>query len=97
MRIMGKGCRGSRGMLWRQSVGGSAQEKPAGKIAELWSEALGASGLPTADASAGLAAVFSVKDAQEIINIKKAGLLCASALKNFLLPEIEGEAHRQES
>lgn len=65
------------------------QEKHVGALWEGWSSLLSNSGLETTDIAAGIADVLAVKDPAEILNVKKAALMCASVMKNFAVAEIE--------
>lgn len=67
------------------------QEKQAGKVAEAWAAALESRGMLAVDIAAGIAETLGVKDAVEIMNIKKAALLAAKTAKVSLTPKIEGE------
>ena len=65
------------------------QEKPDGKVAELWQSKLDASGLGTTDVASGFAAVFAVKDKDEIQNIRRSGYLSATVLRQYAVPHLE--------
>lgn len=65
------------------------QEKPEGKVAELWLQKLGDSGLATTDVAPGLARVFAVKDKEEIQNVRRAAFLAASVMRNYAIPYLE--------
>ena len=67
-----------------------AQEKPEGKIAELWQSKLTNSGLATTDAAAGVAQVLAVKDKDEIQNLKRSAHLAASVMHRYAVPTLEG-------
>ncbi|XP_057792000.1 FACT complex subunit SPT16-like [Salvia miltiorrhiza] len=69
-------------------VGNIAREDPEGKLLELWSDKLKASGLTLNDISNGLSDLFAAKDKNEITCIKKAAYLTAYVMKNFVLPEV---------
>ena len=66
------------------------QEKPQGAVPEAWLAALAASGLPTTDMAADLAALLSPKDEEEVKNVKKAAYLVSNALTKFAVPQLEG-------
>jgi nucleosome binding factor SPN SPT16 subunit len=66
------------------------QDKPEGKLGDLWTAEFERSGLPTTDVSVGVGNLFSTKDAQEQICAKKSGLLAASAMKNYVVNQLEG-------
>lgn len=68
-----------------------AQEKPTGKVADAWAAALEARGMQAVDIASGIAEALAVKDAAEIMHIKKAALLAAKTAKVSLTPKIEGE------
>ena len=65
------------------------QEKPDGKVAELWQSKLDASGLSSTDVASGFAAVFAVKDKDEIQNIRRSGYLSATVLRSYAVPHLE--------
>lgn len=56
----------------------------------MWSAALSDSGLPTVDVASALADLLSVKDENEIINVKKAAFMTASVMKSSTVPRLEG-------
>lgn len=68
----------------------NVQEKPDGKIAELWQSKVSASNLGTTDMTQGLASVFAVKDKDEIQNVKKSAYLSAIVLRSYAVPHLEG-------
>ena len=76
-------------MNMRMSCG--LQEKPEGKIAELWGGKLSESGLATIDVSAGLANVFAPKDKDELQNIRRSAFLSATVMRAFAVPTLESE------
>ena len=57
----------------------------------MWSAALSDSGLPTVDVASALADLLSVKDENEIINVKKAAFMTASVMKSSTVPRLEGK------
>ena len=57
----------------------------------MWSEALSKSALSTADVGNALADLLSVKDENEIINVKKEAIMTASVMKSSTVPRLEGE------
>jgi nucleosome binding factor SPN SPT16 subunit len=65
------------------------QEKPTGDFAAAWLAALAASGLQTVYVASGLADTMSVKDEEEVKNVKKAAYLVSSALNNRGFKDIE--------
>lgn len=67
------------------------QDKPEGKLTDFWSAALSESGLPTTDVAMALADLLSVKDENEIINVKKAAFMTASVMKLSTVPRLEGK------
>ncbi|KAA8545293.1 hypothetical protein F0562_020077 [Nyssa sinensis] len=71
------------------TVGYIAREAPEGNLLETWSEKLNNSGLQVSDITNGLSDLFAVKDSGEITNLKKAAFLTASAMKNFVVPNLE--------
>ncbi|XP_009615496.1 FACT complex subunit SPT16-like [Nicotiana tomentosiformis] len=70
-------------------IGYIAKEAPEGKLLEIWTDKMRNSSLPLSDITNGLANLFAVKDQSEIINVKKAAYLTASALKNYVVPKLE--------
>lgn len=70
-------------------IGYIAKEAPEGKLLEIWTDKMKNSSLPLSDISNGLADLFAVKEQSEIINVKKAAYLTASAMKNFVVPKLE--------
>ncbi|KAF3657988.1 FACT complex subunit SPT16 [Capsicum annuum] len=70
-------------------IGYLAREVPEGKLLEIWADKMKNSGLPLSDISNGLADLFAVKEQSEIIDVKKAAYLTASAMKNFVVPKLE--------
>lgn len=69
------------------------QDKPEGKLTDTWGNLLNESGLSTVDVSGALADLLSAKDANEIMNTKKAAFMTASAMKSFTVIRLEGEHH----
>lgn len=70
-------------------IGWLAKEAPEGPLMEKWAELLSDSGFKLVDVSGGLSELFAVKDESEIQNIRKASFLCASVLKNYVVPKLE--------
>jgi len=66
------------------------QDKPEGKLTDLWSPALEKSGLSTIDVGNALADLLSVKDDNEVTNVKKAAFMTASVMKTSTVPRLEG-------
>ena len=66
------------------------QDKPEGKLTDLWAAELEKSGLQTVDVSNAIAELLSVKDDAEITNVKKAAFMTASVMKTSTVPRIEG-------
>lgn len=73
----------------------AVQDKPEGKLTDMWGEDLSSSGLATVDVSGALADILSVKDANEITNVKKAAFMTASVMKSSTIPRLEGTASTQ--
>ena len=71
----------------------SLQDKPEGKLTDTWGNLLNESGLSTVDVSGAIADLLSAKDANEIMNTKKAAFMTASTMKSFTVPRLEGEHH----
>ena len=67
------------------------QEKPEGKVAEVWGGKLSESGLATIDVGAGLANVFAPKDKDELQNIRRSAFLSATVMRAFAVPTLESE------
>ena len=53
-------------------VGTFTKEKPQGTFADAWSAKLESSGLPVVDVGEGIGGILANKDADEIVNVKKA-------------------------
>ncbi|KAK6777074.1 hypothetical protein RDI58_023791 [Solanum bulbocastanum] len=70
-------------------IGYIAREAPEGKLLEIWTDKMRNSSLTLSDISNGLADLFAVKEQNEIVNVKKAAYLTASAMKNFVVPKLE--------
>ena len=66
------------------------QDKPEGKLTDMWSSALEKSGLSTIDVGNALADLLSVKDDNEVTNVKKAAFMTASVMKTSTVPRLEG-------
>lgn len=92
---MGAVCCMAGLMLWSSITGAPpllfdfVQEKPTGAFAAAWLAAMTAAGLQTVDVGSGLADTMSIKDEEEIKNIKKAAYLISSALNNRGFKDIE--------
>jgi len=67
------------------------QDKATGAFAEAWAAALAASELPVVDVSASVGSILSVKDDDEVKNVRKAAYLVSSAMNNRAIRDIEGE------
>ncbi|CAN4110891.1 unnamed protein product [Withania somnifera] len=70
-------------------IGYIAREGPEGKLLEAWTKKTKDSGLQLADITNGLSDLFAVKDQNELVNMKKAAHLTASAMRNFVVPKLE--------
>ncbi|KAM0895903.1 hypothetical protein ACQ4PT_023555 [Festuca glaucescens] len=70
-------------------VGHIAKEAPEGKLLETWAEKLSGGSVQLTDVTNGFSELFSVKDATEIICVKKAAYLTSSVMKNFVVPTME--------
>ncbi|GIL93381.1 hypothetical protein Vretifemale_20793, partial [Volvox reticuliferus] len=70
-------------------VGHLPKDKHTGKLHEVWVAALGASGMSTVDINSGIADLLAIKDSNEILNVKKAALLAAKAMQNWVVPKVE--------
>ncbi|VAH41306.1 unnamed protein product [Triticum turgidum subsp. durum] len=70
-------------------VGHIAKEAPEGKLLETWAEKLSGGAVQLADVTHGFSELFAVKDATEIICVKKAAYLTSSVMKNFVVPTME--------
>ena len=57
----------------------------------MWSAALSDSGFLIVDVASALADLLSVKDENEIINVKKAAFMTASVMKSSTVPRLEGK------
>jgi Xaa-Pro aminopeptidase len=67
------------------------QDKATGAFGEAWSAALAASELPVVDVSAAVGTLLSIKDEDEVKNVRKAAYLVSSAMNNRGVRDIEGE------
>jgi nucleosome binding factor SPN SPT16 subunit len=70
-------------------VGHIVREAPEGNLLETWSEKLKGAGFELADVTNGLSDLFAVKDADELINVKKAAFLTFSVMNNIVVPKLE--------
>ncbi|KAG5244612.1 FACT complex [Salix suchowensis] len=70
-------------------VGHIVREAPEGNLLETWSEKLKGAGFELADVTNGLSDLFAVKDADELINVKKAAFLTCSVMNNVVVPKLE--------
>ena len=69
------------------------QEKPEGKVAELWQSKFTSSGLATADAATGLAHVFAQKDKDEVQLLRRSAFLSASVMRDYAVPQLESMSY----
>eukprot|EP00775_Hariotina_reticulata_P011875 gene11875-12019_t len=65
------------------------KESHSGPLADMWAAQLQASGLETADATAGFADLFSVKEEGEVLNAKKAAFLASKVMQGYVVEKIE--------
>nr|GMD40658.1 FACT complex subunit SPT16-like [Ipomoea batatas] len=70
-------------------VGHLAREAPEGNLLETWSEKLHNANFQLSDIASGFSDLFAVKDAAEIMNVKKAAYLTSSVMKHFVVPKLE--------
>ncbi|XP_051202915.1 FACT complex subunit SPT16 [Lolium perenne] len=70
-------------------VGHIPKEAPEGKLLEAWAEKLSGESVQLTDVTNGFSELFAVKDATEIICVKKAAYLTSSVMKNFVVPTME--------
>uniref|UniRef100_R7WDH2 FACT complex subunit n=1 Tax=Aegilops tauschii TaxID=37682 RepID=R7WDH2_AEGTA len=70
-------------------IGHLAREKPEGKFLEAWSEKLHRSRLKLFDVSSGISELLAVKDATEIMYVKKAAFLAASVMRKYVVSKVE--------
>jgi len=70
-------------------MGHIARAKPEGKVLEEWYQKLHGSRLKLCDVSGGISELLSVKDASEIMYVKKAAYLTASVMKKYVVPKLE--------
>ena len=68
------------------------ENKPQGKLSEVWASSLDASGVAQADVSAALSELLASKDAADIQKAKKAAFLGASVMQKRAVPELESES-----
>lgn len=64
-------------------------ESVEGTLLVTWVEKLKGAGFELADATNGLSDLFAVKDADELINVKKAAYLTFSVMNNVVVPKME--------
>lgn len=69
------------------------QEKPEGKVVELWQSKFSGSKVETTDATAGLANVFAIKDKDEVQLLKRSAFLSATVMRSYAVPQLESEYH----
>ncbi|KAJ4832785.1 FACT complex subunit spt16 [Turnera subulata] len=70
-------------------VGQIAKEAPEGNLLETWVEKLKGAGFELVDVTNGLSDLLAVKDADELINVKKAAYLTFSVMNNVVVPKLE--------
>uniref|UniRef100_A0A2P2QKX5 FACT complex subunit n=1 Tax=Rhizophora mucronata TaxID=61149 RepID=A0A2P2QKX5_RHIMU len=70
-------------------VGHIAREVPEGKLLETWAHKLKDAGFQLTDITNGLTDLFGVKDADELMNVKKAAYLSLSVMNNVVVPRLE--------
>uniref|UniRef100_A0A803KN45 FACT complex subunit n=2 Tax=Chenopodium quinoa TaxID=63459 RepID=A0A803KN45_CHEQI len=70
-------------------VGYLSKEAPEGGLLEMWVDKLKNSGMELSDITNGLSDLFAVKDAGELVNVKKAAFLTASVMKSHVVPNLE--------
>uniref|UniRef100_A0A7S0S408 FACT complex subunit n=1 Tax=Chlamydomonas leiostraca TaxID=1034604 RepID=A0A7S0S408_9CHLO len=70
-------------------VGTLPKDKHSGKFVEVYNTVIAESGLATVDVASGFADLLAVKDPAEIMNHKKAAMLAARVVKDFVLAKIE--------
>lgn len=70
-------------------VGTLPKDKHSGKFVEAYNTVMSESGLSTVDVAPGFADLLAVKDAGETMNHKKAAMLAARVMKDFVLTKIE--------
>ncbi|KAF5748877.1 FACT complex subunit SPT16 [Tripterygium wilfordii] len=70
-------------------VGYIAKEAPEGNLLERWAEKLNNAGFVLGDVTNGLSDLFAVKDAGELLNVKKAAFLAYNVMNNVVVPKLE--------
>ncbi|KAI3719152.1 hypothetical protein L6452_20046 [Arctium lappa] len=71
-------------------LGCIAGEAPEGKLLMTWMEKINSSSrIQLCDVTNGLGDLFTVKEADELTNVKKAAYLTASAMEQFVVPGLE--------
>ncbi|KAF5174981.1 Fact complex subunit spt16 [Thalictrum thalictroides] len=70
-------------------VGYLAKEAPEGNLLETWNKKLKTSNFQLADVTNGFSELFSVKESNEITNVKKAAILTSSVMKYHVVPKLE--------
>lgn len=71
------------------TVGSLVKDKHNGKFVEVYNATMAEGGLQIVDVAPGLADLLSVKDANEVLNHKKAAMLASRVLKDFVVGQIE--------
>ncbi|KDP40616.1 hypothetical protein JCGZ_24615 [Jatropha curcas] len=71
-------------------IGYIAKEEPEGTLLETWAEKLKTAGFQKiSDVSNGFSDLLAMKDADEILNVKKAAYLTVNVLTNVVVPNLE--------
>ncbi|KAF2300884.1 hypothetical protein GH714_018015 [Hevea brasiliensis] len=71
-------------------IGYIAKEAPEGTLLETWAQKLKTAGFQQiADVTNGFSDLLALKDAEEILNVKKAAYLSVSVMSNVVIPTLE--------
>jgi nucleosome binding factor SPN SPT16 subunit len=80
-------------------LGATLKDAHEGALAALWAEKVqqaqqkeedGPAPLKVVSAAEGVASLLAVKDEAEVVAVRKAALLAARVLQDYLLPKVEG-------
>lgn len=72
-----------------EKIGTLTKETVTGRICDLWKGAISASKEQIVDIGLGVAGLLAVKTTSEILNVKKAALLAAKVMKDFVVQKME--------
>lgn len=72
-----------------KKIGTFTKETVSGRICDLWKDAISAAKEQIVDVGLGVAGLLAVKAPTEILNVKKAALLAAKVMKDFVVQKME--------